>query len=200
MTIIERLKRLPKQEKRITLATKITLLRASLIPFIIYSMVTHYWGAAFWLFLVAALSDMLDGGLARLRNEKTLLGACLDPIVDKLLILSVYITLAFIQSPLFSIPLTFVSLVLVKEIVQIIGVLTLFGIGRGIKVEPTLLGKVAMVVQVLFIVWLFACYFFNWLPFKTYQGMLFSVLAIILASLIQYCRLGIIYFRLGYES
>jgi cardiolipin synthase len=182
------LKNLPAREKRVTLSTLFTLLRVFFAPIIIYAMVADYWGVAFFLFLAAALSDTVDGTLARLRDEQTFLGACLDPLADKILLLSIFFTLAFVDTPLFAIPLWFVLLVLAKEVLQIGGAVLLLAIRGHIEVRPTLLGKITMVVQVAFIIWLFACYFFRWVPIKTYYTMLGVLLFMIIASLLQYAR------------
>ena len=119
-------KTLPAHEKRITLATLFTLMRIVLTPFIVISMVAQQWGIAFFLFLIAASTDIVDGNLARFFNAKTFLGAVLDPIADKVLLLSVFFTLAFVQSPLFNIPLWFVFLVLLRELILISGSCFLF--------------------------------------------------------------------------
>lgn len=161
-----------------------------LAPCIVLAMVMHYWGFAFWLFLIAALSDTIDGSIARLSGEKTFLGACLDPIADKLLILSCFFTLAFVQSPLFSVPLWFVLFVLIKELIVLGGAFTILLLGGQLTIGPTLLGKVTTLVQMAFIIWLFACYFFHWLPIKTYYTMLGLVFCLTLLSLIQYIRIG----------
>jgi len=183
-------KKLPDQEKRLTLATIITIGRIVLAPFIVVAMITHQWGVAFWLFLAAALTDTVDGNLARLSGEKTFLGACLDPVADKLLLLSVFLTLAFVQSPLFSIPLWLVGFVLFKELIVIGGAFIMLLSGKPLHVCPTWLGKMTTVAQIGFVIWLFACYFFHWLPIKTYYSMLGLVFCLTLASLIQYIRIG----------
>lgn len=184
-------KQLPEREKKITLSTIITFVRVALVPFIVASMVTGYWGAAFVLFAIAALTDLLDGNFARLLNEKTFLGACLDPIADKLLLLSCFFTLAFVQSPLFSIPLWFVLLVLCRELILISGVIVVLLLDGHLQVRPTLFGKLTTVVQMGFIIWLFACYFFHWLPRKTYYTMLGIVIIMVFVSLMQYVRIGL---------
>ena len=119
-------KRLPAHEKKITISTLFTLARIAITPLIVIAMVFQQWGAAFILFVCAALTDIIDGHLARLCDEKTFLGACLDPIADKILILSCFFMLAFVQSPLFTIPLWFVLLVLIKELVLIGGAIALY--------------------------------------------------------------------------
>lgn len=184
-------KQLPAREKKLTLSTVVTLVRVVLVPFIIWSMIGQYWGMAFVLFVIAAFTDLLDGNLARLLNEKTFLGACLDPIADKLLLLSCFFTLAFVQSPLFTIPLWFVVLVLLRELVLILGVLALLLLNGHIHVRATLFGKLTTVVQMGFVIWLFACYFFQWLPVKTYYTMLGVVIIMVFLSLLQYIRIGL---------
>lgn len=185
------LKRLPAHEWRITLPTVVTLARIGFVPFIVFSMVFGLWRSAFFLFASAALTDMIDGNLARLRNEKTFLGACLDPIADKLLLISTFCTLAFVSTPLFSIPLWFVLVVLGKEVLQIGGAFALFAIKGHLAVRPTILGKMTTLVQMFFIIWLFACYFFQWVPIKTYYTMLGLVIILVCASFMQYLRIGV---------
>lgn len=184
-------KKLPPHEKKITLSTMLTLLRIVLVPCIVGSMLEGWWGVACALFCIAAITDVLDGYLARWLNEKTFLGACLDPIADKLLVLSCFFTLAFVQSPLFIIPQWFFILVLVKELILLGGSVVFYLIKGHLDVRPTLLGKSTAVVQMGFIIWLFACYFFHWLPVKTYTSMLAIVLIMVFASLIQYIGIGI---------
>lgn len=189
--IINFFKKLPPHEKKITLSTMLTLLRIALVPCIVACMLVGWWGTACILFCIAAISDALDGHLARRFNEQTFLGACLDPIADKLLVLSCFFTLAFIHSPLFTIPQWFFMLVLFKELILIGGSIAFYMMKGHLDVRPTLLGKITAVVQMCFIIWLFMCYFFSWLPIKTYVSMLAIVLILVFASLVQYCIIGI---------
>lgn len=184
------LKTLPAHEKRITLATLFTLTRILLTPVIVGAMIAQQWGVAFFLFVAASATDVIDGNLARFFNTKTFLGAVLDPIADKVLLLSCFFALAFVQSPLFSIPLWFVVLVLLRELILIGGALLVFLVKGQLKVNPTWLGKLTTFVQICFIVWLFACYFFHWLPVKTYYTMLALMLMLTFCSFVQYARIG----------
>jgi len=186
------LRLIPAEHKRITIPTLFTLLRIILVPIIVIAMVMQHWGIAFSLFVVGSVSDMLDGYLARMRNERTFLGACLDPIADKLLLLSCFATLAFVQSPLFTIPHWFVWFVLCKELLLVAGVLGIL-IYKGYVqvVQPTMLGKLTTVAQMGFIMWLFACYFFKWVPIKTYYVSLGILFVLVGASFIQYALIGL---------
>lgn len=194
---LEAFRRLPIREKRITIPTLFTLLRIVLTPVIVMAMVYGFWSHAFFLFVSAALTDCFDGLCARVWNQKTFLGACLDPVADKVLILSCFAALAFVDTPLFHIPFWFVLLVLCKEIVQVAGAVFIYAVKGHLDVRPTLLGKTTTLVQMGFIIWLFACYFFKWLPIKTYYSMLAILIALVFASFGQYLRIGLRYLSMG---
>jgi len=182
---------LPECEKRITIATLFTIARIVLTPMIVVAMVGGHWGAACCLFLAAAFTDLIDGFLARYLNQKTFIGACLDPIADKFLLLSCFFTLAFVATPLFHIPRWFFIAVCMKECMQVMGAIWLY-FYRGYRIiEPTLLGKLTTTVQIAFIAWLFVCYFFNWEPVKTYYLMLGMLVIVMSMSFVQYVSLGV---------
>ncbi|MEX0940581.1 MAG: CDP-alcohol phosphatidyltransferase family protein [Candidatus Babeliales bacterium] len=184
-------KEIPVKEKRLTFATFFTLIRISLVPVIASMMIMQRWDYAFIFFLLGAGTDALDGFFARLFDQQTFLGACLDPIADKLLIIVIFFTLAFVQSPLFSIPRWFVLIVFMKELILIGGASWIYYKTGKLTIKPTLLGKCMMFLQIMFICWLFACYFFHWVPVKTYYSMLGLVVLGAFASLIHYTLIGI---------
>lgn len=74
----------------ISIPTSITFMRIVLVPFIVHSMISGAWISATVLFAVAALTDLVDGALARFLNQVTVFGGFLDPIADKLLALLFY--------------------------------------------------------------------------------------------------------------
>jgi cardiolipin synthase (CMP-forming) len=184
-------KRLPDAEKRITIPTLFTLSRIFVIPVIVGSMIMGCWGCAFFFFVFACLTDVIDGLLARFLNEKTFLGACLDPIADKLLLISCFFTLAFVSTPLFSIPRWFVLFVVSKELMQITGASVIYYMRGHLNVQPTFLGKITTFIQMIFIMWLFACYFFCWVPLKTYYTMLGIMIFFMSGAFVQYTRIGL---------
>ncbi len=194
---LDQLSKLPSSEFRITFSTVLTVMRIILTPCIVSAMVWGSWGVAYGLFLVAAVSDMLDGALARMLNQKTFLGACLDPIADKLLLVSCFTTLAFTHRLPFEVPFWFVGMVLLRELVMVFGFVYLFTTTEGVDVRPTLLGKVTAAGQMLFIAWLFTCYFYKWVPTQTYYLCLASVTVLIIISFIQYAAIGWDYYRKG---
>ena len=185
------LSKLPVNERKITISTLLTILRIILTPIVVGTMILQWWGFAFIFFFIAAITDMLDGNIARWRNEQTFLGALLDPIADKLLTLSCFFTLAFVQSSLFSIPKWFFIIILIKELLLISGVFLFSMYRHKMEIHPLILGKITTFVQMVFIIWIFACYFFKWQPIKTYYTMLALVFILVIATLLQYSFMGI---------
>src|SRR5579863_5772212 len=101
---------IPPSERRITTATMFTIARILLTPIIVYLMIAQCWRSASLFFIIAALTDVIDGFLARHFNQKTFLGACLDPVADKIFLFSCFFTLFFINSAFFYVPAWFIAL------------------------------------------------------------------------------------------
>lgn len=191
----ERIKIACSREFVITVPTVVTIARIILTPCIVMAMLAQQWGMSFVLFGIAAISDAVDGALARWCQTQTMLGALLDPIADKILLISCFATLTLAQSPLFSIPMWFLILILVKEALLVMGVAFIYGFMHSIEIKPTKLSKSVTAVQMAFIMWLFSCYFFNWVPAKTYYTMLTVLAVLVSATLIQYGIYGFRYIR-----
>ncbi len=185
-----RFRQLPVREKRITVSTLFTLLRIALTPFIVVFICKMLWLHACVAFIVAAVSDVVDGTLARLFNEETFLGACLDAIADKLLILSCFCVLAYMHIPLLGIPRWLVVGMIVKEMLQIGGTFFLLCKKRHMTIVPTYLSKATTMMQMIFIVWLLICYFCGFAPVKTYYGAIVGMASAMGATLVQYLAIG----------
>ncbi|OGF56481.1 MAG: hypothetical protein A2Z21_03525 [Candidatus Fraserbacteria bacterium RBG_16_55_9] len=126
---------------RWTLASGITLARLLFVPPIILLLVSGHRAIAFGLLLIVLIGDLADGALARWRREVTELGKLLDPMVDKLIFLSVFASLAWIGD------LHWISLALLSGLQLGVLVGALFWLKRRRDVPPArLLGKVASFV------------------------------------------------------
>jgi cardiolipin synthase len=175
------------QDKRwLTISNGLTMLRLLLTPFIVMYLYWQQWTIAFSLFVFAAATDLLDGHVARLRNEQTNLGTLLDPIADKFLLVASFGSLAFFHSPFFHIPSWFFVIVLCREAIILIGAIILLGWYKDAHVEPMIWGKITTLLQILFLMWIFICYFMGWEPQKTYLILLFSLALFSLLSLWKY--------------
>ena len=170
----------------ITFPTVLTIGRLLLVPFIAYSMLQRAWLIALLLFSIAAITDILDGYFARKWHQETQLGACLDPVVDKVLVISCYAVLVFAPVQGLAIPAWFLSIVLAKEVVLLGGALYWGVLKQEIEVKASWLGKLAMAVQSMLIGWVILCSIFHWMPIRTFHLVLAAALILVIASLIHY--------------
>ena len=107
----------------------ITLVRIVLIPFFIDLMIYGYYQAALAVFIAACVTDALDGLIARVTNSITELGALLDPIADKLLILASFVTLVLMDM----LPVWLVIIVVSRDVILILGSLVIYFQGHDVK-------------------------------------------------------------------
>jgi cardiolipin synthase (CMP-forming) len=122
----------------------ISVARLFLAPFVIYLIVTGNMFGAFVVFLVAGLTDALDGFIARRFNLQTELGAYLDPIADKALLVSTYIALGFFAY----LPAWLVILVVSRDLLIIGAFLLSWLMGREVEVKPLIISKLNTLMQI----------------------------------------------------
>ncbi|MCP4607382.1 MAG: CDP-alcohol phosphatidyltransferase family protein [Planctomycetes bacterium] len=146
---------------KLSLASRITIIRILLIaPFVSFMLKTNdpalSPGAqnamryvAIVVFLVMAISDGIDGYLARIKKQVTKLGAFLDPIADKLLMTSACLLLASERGHVqdFLLPPTVVVLIIGKDLVLLIGFTIIYFITSQIHIVPVFIGKIATALQ-----------------------------------------------------
>ena len=123
----------------------ITLVRIVLIPFFINSMIYGYYRLALAIFVAACVTDALDGLIARVTNSITELGALLDPIADKLLILSSFVTLVLLGL----LPVWLVIIVVSRDVILVLGGLVIYFLGHEVRARPSFIGKATTVLQLL---------------------------------------------------
>ncbi len=115
----------------------ISLARLLAVPFIVYLILQASYGWAFWVFVLAGLSDALDGYIAKRMDQASNLGSYLDPIADKALLVGVYLTLGHKGL----IDDLVVILVVFRDLMIVGGVFLLFIFRNHTKVEPILVSK-----------------------------------------------------------
>lgn len=124
----------------------ITLLRIGAIPVFLILLVDERYTEALLVFILAGITDSLDGLLARWLDARTTLGAFIDPLADKLLLVSSFVILAFLGD----IPRWLAVLVIMRDVIILIGYSVLFFVtGHAIEVRPTLIGKASTFFQLL---------------------------------------------------
>ena len=148
-------------ERIINVPNAITLLRLLAAPVVVWLIFDAQWQAACWLFLIAALSDGLDGFLARRLAQTTAFGATLDAVTDKALGLGTLLALTRMDA----IPLWVTLAILLRDAVIVLGALSYRSLAGHLEIHPTWLGKTHTFVE-------------------------FVLLALVLADLAQIIQLG----------
>jgi CDP-diacylglycerol--glycerol-3-phosphate 3-phosphatidyltransferase len=144
-----------------TTANRITIVRILFVPFFIIQVLYYVeegveWHrlAAILTFALAAASDAVDGYIARRYNQRSELGAILDPLADKLLLVSGVILLSLHNEPhLPRLPLWLAGIILSRDVLLLIGLLVISHVCGKIVVRPILIGKVATVLQMACVIW-----------------------------------------------
>ena len=152
----------------------ITLGRILLVPVVVWAIASGAMLTAFVLFLVAGVSDAVDGYLAKRFNMASELGAYLDPLADKALIVSIYVTLGIAGS----IPRWLVILVVSRDIMIVGAVMLSWLMGSPIKVKPLLVSKLNTAAQIVF-----ACVLLGSFGFNVQAPNLIMVLMAVVAGL-----------------
>lgn len=129
------------------LANWLTIVRILLVPVLVTSLVYNRAQLAFGTFVVAGVTDMMDGYIARARGTKTRLGAFLDPLADKLLLTASFVTLTYKFPKI--LPFWLTAIVLSRDLLLILVAVLIMLTGGRLNPTPTMLGKASTVVQMV---------------------------------------------------
>jgi cardiolipin synthase len=124
----------------------ITLARILTVPVLVWAIISGEMQLAFLLFLAAGISDAVDGFLAKRFGMATELGAYLDPLADKVLIVSIYVALGIVMA----LPTWLVILVVSRDIMIVGAVILSWLVDHPLAMKPALVSKLNTVAQILF--------------------------------------------------
>jgi cardiolipin synthase len=154
-----------------TTANKVTIVRILLIPFFVVE--TLYFVStraeihrlmSLLSFAVAAICDGVDGYIARRFNQRSELGAILDPLADKLLLVSGIVLLSWDHRPvLLPVPLWLTGIILGRDILILVGMFVIQMTVGKVRVRPRIPGKIATVLQMIIILWILLKWSGAWL-------------------------------------
>jgi cardiolipin synthase (CMP-forming) len=130
----------------VNLPNLITLARILSVPVVVWAIAANEMLFAFLLFLAAGVSDAVDGFLAKRFGMKSELGAYLDPLADKVLIVSIYIALGVTHN----VPRWLVILVVSRDLMIVGAILLSWLVGKPVAVRPLVISKLNTVAQILF--------------------------------------------------
>ena len=129
-----------------TIPNLITIARLLLVPLLVVMIGQQRWGLAFGIFLAAGLSDAADGAIARRYNLRSELGAYLDALADKALLVSIYVSLALIAE----LP-GWLAITVVSRDVMIVGAIILSRLmDRPVQIRPLFVSKLNTAAQIAF--------------------------------------------------
>lgn len=129
-----------------TIPNLISIARLLMVPLIIWLIVVGQNAAAFWLFVLAGVSDAVDGFIARTFDLRSDLGTYLDPIADKALLVSIYVTLAYVEA----IPALLAILVVSRDLLIVGAVVLSWMLGEPMETRPHWVSKINTGLQIGF--------------------------------------------------
>jgi len=145
-----------------TTANKITILRILLVPFFVVELIYYVRSgneihrlSALLSFAIAAILDGVDGYIARRYNQISELGKILDPLADKLLLVSAVVMLSFDNTPhLRQVPLWLTGTIIGRDFLILIGMVVIHLTVGKVAVKPRITGKCATVLQMAIVIWI----------------------------------------------
>jgi cardiolipin synthase len=155
----------------VNLPNIITIGRVLLVPLIVWAIASNEMLAAFWLFVAAGLSDAIDGFLAKRLGVASELGAYLDPLADKAMLMSIYITLSVVGV----MPLWVAIAVVSRDIMILAAVVVAWIVDKPLTIAPLAISKLNTIAQIVLAGLVLAAQGFGFDPGYAYIAMLTAV-------------------------
>jgi cardiolipin synthase (CMP-forming) len=172
----------------VNIPNTITLGRILLVPIIVWAIASNQMAVAFFIFIMAGVSDAIDGFLAKRFHMTTDIGALLDPIADKALLVSIYVSLGIWDA----IPRWLVILVVSRDFMIVGAVIVSWLLDNPMPMKPLMVSKLNTVVQVLFAALVLASlgFGFNAAPYDLFLMGCVAVLTLLSVSfyLVEWAR------------
>lgn len=130
---------------QVTIPNLITIARLFLVPLTVWLIVSEEAVLAFWVFVLAGVSDGVDGFIARQFNQRSYLGGFLDPLADKVLLVSIYVTFAIVGD----LPAWLAILVVSRDLLIVGGVVLSWMLDKPIAMHPRAISKVNTLAQIV---------------------------------------------------
>ncbi|MEQ1910126.1 MAG: CDP-alcohol phosphatidyltransferase family protein [Vicinamibacterales bacterium] len=172
----------------LTAANQVTLVRMLMVPAFVILVVYGHLGWALLVFMLAGLTDLLDGLIARWSGQQSTLGAWLDPMADKLLAVSTFVVLTIpglgLANPL---PIWLTVMIITRDVV-IVATVAIVNLAVGRRTfRPSIFGKIATATYMMTVV---VAMFFNYLGYHSMivDSFVWASLAITLISSLHYIR------------
>jgi len=169
-------------DRILSIPNALTLARILLTPFIVYAILGEDTGIALILMGVAGLTDMLDGAIARMMDQKSTVGAFMDPLADKLMLISAMVTL-FISG---LVPLFLFLAVVFRDIVIVLGAIAYELVTRRLEMRPSMVGKMTTASQIALVLTILARKAWEWPAEPLLDGLIWLTFALTCISGVHY--------------
>jgi len=171
----------------------LTLIRIVAIPFVLVLISLELYLEALIVFILSGLTDALDGAVARLAHQQTALGAYLDPVADKLLVMSSFVSLGLVGA----IPAWLITLVVSRDLLILFGYgMIYFLIEERLEARPSIIGKINTLLQLLTVGVVLAVLYEPRFPVPWLaDGLFFATAATTVVSGCQYIYRGLIWLQ-----
>jgi len=166
-------------------ANRLTILRIILVPVFIGTVLYNRLNFALLIFIAATITDALDGYIARARHEKTKFGTIMDPIADKMLLGSAFVSFSLVKilPEYLQMPIYMPVVIIARDVIILLGVIAIYLLTGKLDVKPTILGKVTTFFQMITIILVLLCF--------VYSNWIWNITAILtVISGLDYIRIG----------
>ncbi len=126
----------------------LTLARIIMTPVIVYMVLSEQAWLALALMVLAGITDMLDGAIARYFNLRTTVGAYLDPMADKIMLISLFVTLFMVEQ----VPLFVFLAIIFRDLIIVLGAITYEIVTRRLTMQPSFISKATTFIQIVYVV------------------------------------------------
>jgi cardiolipin synthase len=167
--------------KVFNIPNSLTMLRMVLIPAFVIALEYERFDIALYIFIVASVSDSLDGIFARLKDQRTELGAILDPVADKFMLVTSFILYAYYGW----VPEWLTIIVISRDLIVVSGWMAIYFSANRIRLAPSWLGKSAIFTQFTTICYVLINKNFGFLPFL-YWPLIYLTAVLVTISGIHY--------------
>jgi cardiolipin synthase len=164
----------------VTIPNMISICRLMMVPVAIDAILADRFDLAFWVFLIAGASDGIDGWIARRFDQRSELGAHLDPIADKALIVSIFVTLGIGGD----LPGWLVLVVVTRDVAIVGAILLSWMLGQRVPIQPLLVSKANTTAQIVFVALVLASRAFG---FEVGVGRYVGEIVVVALTLVSGC-------------
>jgi len=170
------------QDRILNIPNMLTLARIIITPFIVYAIIEHQPVLALILMGIAGITDMLDGAIARYFNQRSTVGAIMDPLADKLMLISTIVSLYLIEQ----LPAFLFLAVVFRDMIIVVGAIAYEMVTHQLEMQPSIASKITTFLQIMLVLTVLSNLAWQWPGAEVLQIMVWLTFAFTCMSGIQY--------------